>query len=218
MPQIFFPPASRSLGHLMLASTPSSQSAFATATVWVMREARLATNPGRSTRDIQSPPFGDPHGRPSRPRPPVWTSATTRVPWGVPAWASSRARSWVEPSASCTSTTRASGLFTDSMAPRFRGSTNAYLLDRRHLLERPGRRLHERHGEQASCPLAKPHVQLEERTEVKRSEGDARSRLGGAMARDDVSCRVRSESTGDERSGVRDYAVEDDGEAVDGAG
>src|SRR5215210_7645470 len=174
MPQIFFPFASRSFGHLMLASAPTSQSAFATPTaaVWVMREARLAPNLGRSTRDIQSPPFGDPHGRPRRPRPSVWTSATTSVPCGVPAWASSRARSWVEPSASCTSTTRASGLFRDSMAPWFRGSTNTYLLERRHFHKRPGRRLHERHGEQASGPFAETHVQLEERTQGKRQEGD----------------------------------------------
>ena len=34
----------------------------------------------------------------------------TSVPWGVPVWASSRARSCVEPSAPCTSTRRASGL------------------------------------------------------------------------------------------------------------
>src|SRR5215218_9308028 len=204
MPQIFFPPASRSLGHLMRASTPISQSAFATPTaaVWVTREARLAANRGRSTRDIQSPPFGDPHGRPSRPRPPVWTSATTSVPCGVPAWASSRACSWVEPSASCTSTTRARGDFMVSMAPRFSASTNAYLLERRHLRKCPGRRLHERYGEQASSSFTETHLQLEERRQVKRSEGDACSRLGGAVARYDVSRRVQGEGAGHERGGI----------------
>src|SRR3954454_8878622 len=112
MPQIFFPEASRSLGHLILVPTPISQSALATPTaaVWVMREARLASNPGRNTMDIQSPPLGEPQWRPSRPLPPVWISATTSVPCGVPARASPRARSWVEASPSLTSTTRARGL------------------------------------------------------------------------------------------------------------
>src|ERR671910_703850 len=104
------------------------------------------------------------------------------------------------------------------MYPRSRGSTNAQLLERRHLREHPGRCLHERPGEQASCPFAETHVQVEEWFQFQRLQDDSSPWLGRAVARDYVSRRVRSDSAGHERGGVRDYAVEYDGDAVDGAG
>src|SRR5215207_4062024 len=90
------------------------------------------------------------------------------------------------------------------MYPRSRGSTNAQLLERRHLREHPGRCLHERHGEQWF--------------QFQRLQDDSSPWLGRAVARDYESRRVRSDGAGHERGGVRDYAVEYDGDAVDGAG
>ena len=85
------------------------------------------------------------------------------------------------------------------MFPRSRGSTNAQLLERRHLRENPGRCLHERHGEQASCPFAETHVQVEEWFQFQRLQDDSSPWLGRAVARDDVSRRVRSDGAGHER-------------------
>src|SRR3712207_3512996 len=120
MPQIFRQPTSRSLGHLIRTSTPNSRRAFATTTAaaCVMRAAISVEIPGRSTSDIQSPPGGEPHRRPRRPLPPVWTSETTSVPWGAPTRASSRARPSLERRSSCHSTFPARGLLRPSISSR----------------------------------------------------------------------------------------------------
>src|ERR687893_707070 len=80
------------------------------------------------------------------------------------------------------------------MYSRSRGSTNAQLLERRQLREHPGRCLHERHGEQASCPFAETHVQVEEWFQFQRLQDDSSPWLGRAVARDYVSRRVRSDA------------------------
>ena len=60
-------------------------------------ERRASGSGGRSTADRYSPPGGDAHTRPSRPRPAFCASAITTVPCCAPARASRAASSFVEP-------------------------------------------------------------------------------------------------------------------------
>ena len=49
-------------------------------------------------------------------------------------------------------------------------------------------------------------------------QSNSRPRIGGAVARYDVFCRMRRHGAGYESRGVGDDSVEDDRHAVDGAG
>ena len=83
MPDIFFPPSSRSLGHFMSGETPQTSSMAAQAArapAQLSREAFSGGNSGRHSMERYSPPGGEEKLRPSLPRPPVCLKAATTVP------------------------------------------------------------------------------------------------------------------------------------------
>src|SRR3712207_729973 len=88
---------------------------------------------------------------------------------------------------------------------------------RRHLVEYPGRGLHERHGERAAGPFAETHVQVKQRFEAELLQCDPGPGLGREVPGDHVVHRAWGERPGYERRRVRDDAIEEDWDSVDGA-
>ena len=92
-----------SFGHLTAVRSPVAEVIAlptATATAIAIRPHRSGTTDGRRrmTDMAIDPPGGDCHGAlPRRPRPAVWASATTVVPWEAPVRAISPATSFVDP-------------------------------------------------------------------------------------------------------------------------
>src|SRR5690606_18977763 len=109
IPAAFRPSTSTSLGHLTPTEAPETKGTTAWTTATDAQATRRGhcsgSRSGRTMREHQMPwPAGDDHARPRRPRPAVCASATTTVPSGAPARASSRARSLVDGSDRWTST------------------------------------------------------------------------------------------------------------------
>ena len=97
MPATLRPSSHTSFGHLTaVRSGPPMTASTVSATATPVASGSSRGGSRMTTEQSSARPAGATHTRPCRPRPAVCSAAVTTVPWGAPAAASSRARTFVE--------------------------------------------------------------------------------------------------------------------------